>query len=412
MKQRNIWLVAAALVLVALVVGLLLPGEEASQATRVDAASPGAAAEGSAAAKAPKAAPRLPVPVPLPTEAVAAPPEEAPAAPPSARTANLVEQLVALHAIASQAEVSAFLERNAATAAEMVDAYCAAAEALPKRPSPPPEPPPSRDAAPFLAPLLDWETPKRQGSLHLPDALLAQTRGERWFEAIPAAEAQRDFGWLRALEGYDHWSLPPHVRQPDEGPDELVEIPSYVQLRSWLKLRWVRALGDGDLLDASRQAGHVRALLQKQGLLIAVMISIALEQDERTIFELALARGVQVPGWAPRGADELAEQRRLDRYGYAFLLPGVDPAVAKRALDCAPTPCAALVEGAWQHASLGELAPDNTSAAFWAMADARPDCNAALVKLLRSAPELPPERVAAFLKGEDPLRKAFPPKPR
>ncbi len=311
---------------------------------------------------------------------------------------------MALHAIESQAALSAYLQRNAEIAAATIDEYCAAAAPLAR----PPETSRLRDAALYLGPRVDWAEPVRQGALHLSEERLARTTGEAWLTTITPADLPQDVSWMGELAAFDHWSVRPRARVPDEPYVDVVEIPNYLQLRAWARLRWARALTAGDLRETSRDVNHLAALLRSQGLIIAVMISLALQQDERVAFEAATARGLVVPGWEPASAETLALSRRLDRAGFAFLAPGVDPAVTQRALSCIPTPCAAVMEGAWSHATIGEFAPDNTSAAFWALAEPYAACSPGLLTQIRAATEIPPERARAMFDVENPLEKAFP----
>lgn len=333
------------------------------------------------------------------------PPEAAPREPPSPRAASLIEQLIAIHAIASQADVSAYLEHNAELAAERIDAFCAEAKKLPPAPLLR-ESPHLRDAAPYLGPRVDWNAPPRSGSLHLPEDVAERADAEGWLDAItPSDVAPVDFGWLRELAAFDHWSLAPRQPAPGEPFDAVIELPDYLQFRRWARLRFHQALRSGDLLQASSEVRHLADLLYDQGFVLAVQYAAMLLEVERSAYELARARGLNVDGWTPASAEDLKRFRRLDRVAYGFLMPGVDPEISRRALTCVPSPCSALLEGAWAHVTVGEFAPRSTTDEFWTLPSS--NCSAGLLRQIRGAEGRSAEEAKEMLSDASPLERPF-----
>src|SRR5439155_25969172 len=108
------------------------------------------------------------------------------------------------------------LQRNAEEAARTVDQYCERAQALKRRPESATlleQTAGTADAAPFLAPLIDWYVGPgqiRKGPLHLPEDLSSRITAARkdWPNALGRADtAGLDFRWMRQLLAYDRWSL-------------------------------------------------------------------------------------------------------------------------------------------------------------------------------------------------------------
>lgn len=298
---------------------------------------------------------------------------------------GVLEQLTGLRDLESQMGVSAYLDKNAALAAEKVEDYCGARARLPPHPiGAPPEG--ALDAADFMRPLSDWHEPKRQGKLHLPDALMARLGGanDRWLSAVqPGDFAGRDFSWMRVLSQYGTWNL---LEGPaaGEGPDSLaVQLPNYVTLLAWVKLRLAHALVAGDLAGASRDVRHLAGLLNSQKVMLADIFALIMLQMERYAYDAALARGLDVRGWAePMSQETLLEHRRLVRVMGSFFMPGVAPEVMDRARECTPDPCMALNEAAWVEASVGALSPERTDEAFWRHFEAA-GCSPAFSRRLR-----------------------------
>lgn len=328
----------------------------------------------------------------------------------SSTAASFLEQLIAIHAIASQADVSLFLEDNAALAAKHVARFCKESSEL--GPSPFHDGPHLRDAAERMASESDWAEPERFGRLHLPDPLAdrVSAAAERWPEVLNAADfSTLDFSWLGGLAAFDHWSLvqaKPWVDPPI--PDLVFAIPNYVTLMRWAKLRWAQALARGDVTVAASELRHLAALIRSHQILLAEMVSIQFLVIEREAYDAALRRGLDVSGWQPADEAEVQNRRRLTRVEASFLFPGVDPAVMRQALSCAPAPCVALGEAAWVHVTIGAFSPDDSGAAFWSLADGA-ECDHDLINSIRAGAPMSAERARQVFEGTSPFERAFGP---
>jgi hypothetical protein len=320
--------------------------------------------------------------------------------------------MIAIHDLSAQMTVSALLERNAGEAAEDVEKYCEKAKALGPVFKDSTEAS-GGDAGPFFVPLVDWFTahaaapafaPQRRGALHLPDELVARIDAAKrsWPSALQVSDVfQLDFGWMTQALQFDHWSLASAGPTAEPGADLSVVAPDFNQLLNWVKLRYVKALAQQDLPRASIEVQHLAFLLHTTGGTIADNVSLRM---------IGLTNALQTAGLAPELAatdqSALTQADDLSRAGAAFFWPGVDPAVMKRAQECAPSACAAFVEGAFLRKTLGQLSPADTDDAFWQLGDkscdgpmlelvksSKPFSNGQALQLLRTLPKPPLERL-------------------
>lgn len=331
---------------------------------------------------------------------------------------SVLDQISALHKMSAQADVSAFLQRNAELAARHLDRYCEESRKLARKDLFP-ESRRQREAAGYLDGKIDWEpspsTPRIQGSLHLaqPLADALKTAGKNWPDAIGDAElAGLDFSWMRDLLAYDTWSVTAAGPLSTYQSNDVfgAPLPSYGLYSGWMKLRFAKALRDGDLADAAAEVRHLGELLHSQGVLIGEMFAVESLRIERAAFDAAARRGKAVAGWSPPESDQIEAWRRLARVSNHFFLPGVDPKVMARALECAPAPCSALTEAAWIHSALGDLAPAGSSADFWRLTEGQPSCEPGVLARARATTPMQATEAAGSLDDAQMLEKTFEPK--
>ncbi|MFO0599774.1 MAG: hypothetical protein U0228_30985 [Myxococcaceae bacterium] len=300
----------------------------------------------------------------------------------------------------ARAQLARALKDNATTAAKNVDAYCAATKDLvaeqDKRTF-------KNDAALFLADRTDWESGKI-GLLHLP-ASLTQRMGNppgAWRRMGPEAYAGLDFGWMKEALAFDHWSMmtagPLHDQQQNSFAD--APIPNFVVLQTWVKLRLLKGLHEGDLASASVEVRHLAELCGTTGSLVGDMIRVAMLGIERGFYEehqLDTAPAMTQP-----------EAQRLRAASFAaieFLLPGVDAATRAKALKCLPNRCTAMVEATGLTASMRELDPSVGEHLQWLTS--QPQCDPALSAMSARSNPAPAGELATnplFTQLDDHLR--------
>jgi len=211
-----------------------------------------------------------------------------------------------------------------------------------------------------MAPLIDYEMPLHDppGRLHLPDDLTGRIRAydADWISRITDRDlAGFDFSWLPALAQFDHWSVLGAGRLRDYKPGDFFRepIPNYLSLQLWSKLRYALGLRRGDLAAASAEVRHLADLLRTQGILIAEMIAVALYRLDARARDAAAAAGFDVSAWVAPDPDQLLRHRETMFAGMFFTYPGVDSETVKKAVECLPSPCPALLEGVGANHAFG-----------------------------------------------------------
>jgi hypothetical protein len=285
-------------------------------------------------------------------------PDAGPAAPAAAAgNPALFGKLVSLGQSFSLAEA---LSKNAAAAERHLEKLCEETRKLRSKPALHDSPSRDRDAAEFMAPLIDYEKPLDDppGLLHLPEELNKRVAG--YGSDWPLRIDERDFGsldftWMAQLRQFDHWTVLAFGRLRDVPADNIMRdpIPNYLSLLLWSKLRLAMALRRGDAAAASSDVRHLADLIRSQDILIAEMIAIALYRIDAHARTFADAAGTGLAGWPAGDPEQFDRHRRAAFASIYFTYPGVDPDVVRKAIDCAPTPCVALVEGAAANRAFG-----------------------------------------------------------
>ncbi len=413
--MRRWWLFASAVFIVIVAVALLWSSRESE--SEPSAAPPAPLAEVALRPSAPVATARVTPLLPPAAKAAASPDAVTRDAGDAAAIANdelgsgsVMSQLIAIHGMGAQVDVSAFLQRNAELAKQHVERFCDESRRL-KSPFAD-APRGQRDAATYLAGRIDWATtPTTLGLLHLPQPLEDRlgAAGVGWPEAVSDTDlAGVDFSWMRDLRAFDVWTLmgAGPLRDAELGRLFEMTIPDFRLLMTWVRLRFARALRVGDFIDASTDVHHLAELLHSQGILISDAVAVFLFRLERQAYDAAKRLGRDVSGWAPAELADINAWKRLSRASPSFLFPGVDPKVMSRALECMPSPCSAIHEAAMVNASIGELSATDTREDFWNVAESR-SCDAALLEKLRASKPSSPVYARSALAGPQILETTF-----
>jgi hypothetical protein len=279
-----------------------------------------------------------------------------------------------LETIGKQA-VAQFLADNAAAAEKHVDRYCSETKDLVSRKELA-DPPRNRDAAVYMAGRADWEGGKI-GMLHLPASITQRMSNppNAWRKAGPELYAGLDFSWMTEVMQFDHWSLYGAGPLRDEKETNFYEanIPNYISLQHWAKLRLLKGVHEGNLAQASVEVRHLAGLIASSGTLIGEMIRIAIYGIERKTWE---DLGQPMPEALP-SADEAWRLRHSAFAGMYLLYPGVPRAVKEKALKCIPMRCAALVEAIGAAASMKQIVPGMQQEIDWLRAQSPCDAETA-----------------------------------
>jgi hypothetical protein len=282
------------------------------------------------------------------------------------------------------------IAQNAANAEKYVDQFCEENAKL----SPLPAAGTSADAAAFMAPRMDYEKPLDQppGSLHLPDELRARLRDPNWLTKVSDADLQRDFSWMTELAQFDHWSLLGAGRLRDHVLTDAphASIPNYSSVIGWAKLRYALAVRRSDLAQAQIEVRHFADLMRSQGILMAEACALLI---------YGLEAQVQAPG--AFDAAELKRRKDLDFAAIDFADPGVDPSVARKAMECARAPCVAMAEAVVMNKSLSAAAGGDNLAMLNELASAR-GCQADLFERINGTREYQTAEALSELAGDLP----------
>lgn len=339
------------------------------------------------AAPAPKAAPLSP------DAPRAAAPEAAKPVAPSPDQAALFAKLVGMGQGIAFAEA---LMRNAQQADAFVDKLCEETRKLHDHPALPDHDEHNHDAAGFMAPLVDYESPLDQppGRLHIAEPLRGRLNayGADWPTKIaPEDFAGLGFGWLQALAQYDHWTLLSAGRLRDLPAGTNIygdPIPNYLSLMHWSKLRLALGFRRGDVLAASAEVRHLADLIRSQQILIAEMIAVMLYRFDARARDVAAAAGLDVSAWPAGDTAQLDRHRKMAFASMYFAYPGVSPQTLRKAVSCMPSSCSALLEAAGANRSFGAFATPDNFALVSELATEH-GCEAAVLARIAASRELP-----------------------
>jgi hypothetical protein len=326
-----------------------------------------------------------------------------------------------LKTMQSMFEATKLLKRNAAEAAAYIERYCAETAKLPKHlfnDPPGADPGHLRDAAYFMEPLVSWEThPRSEGTLQLPQPLVdkIQAAHDDWATALSATDTVGlDFSWMTQLLSYDTWSLASVGAVADQAgivDPFWAPIPYYPTLVQYGKLRYVRALAQGDLGQATTEVQHLADLMHTSGLLIGDFQAAKLLVLGQQLEAATLQRGYPALPPPPLDSASYDQFHDLSLAGTAFVMPGVDEAVMQRAMDCVPDPCAAINEAIGMHREMERLAESDDSA-FWVFAESH-TCDLPFLRLIKGSPSGRLDALSGYLSDNGapslPLEKLFGP---
>lgn len=147
------------------------------------------------------------------------------------------------------------------------------------------------DAGPFLNPLVHWEIGDihHQGDLVLPEFIHKELKDD-WVTKKPLFKKMgMNFKWMKELQKFDHWN--PEVGSPAYPPEKKYEtyaypIPTYKDLMTWAKLRYLYAKEKGDVPDALREVRHLTRLIWTNDYLVSSLVVAALLKIENQFEEI------------------------------------------------------------------------------------------------------------------------------
>jgi len=259
-------------------------------------------------------------------------------------------QAVDAHTVASVREALAI---NAQNADKFVDKLCDKSRTLYGDGGiPAPPQPGNRDAALFMARMIDYEKPldNPPGLLHLPRGLVEEVEGwgATWPSKLNAKDAVgMDFSWLEQLGQFDRWSVLAAGPLQSYPPTSFLyePLPNYRSLMVRAKYRYVLSFETRDFMAVSQHVRHFADLLRTQGLIVSEMSAAALYHADAEARFGAANLGLDVSNWAIPDATKRKSWTQMTAAGLFFTLPGVSEATVRKALACMDSPCSAIVDG-------------------------------------------------------------------
>ncbi len=143
----------------------------------------------------------------------------------------------------------------------------------------------TRDAGAFLNPRLHWQIGEvhHRGDLVLPE-FIHRELSQDWVTKKPLFKKMGlKFDWLKRLRDYDVWS--PELSSPAYPPGKRFDtfaypIPTYRDLVSWSKLRYLYGKESGDTVSALAEVRHLMRLIWTNDNQVAAKVVLGLLQTE------------------------------------------------------------------------------------------------------------------------------------
>ncbi|RKH26488.1 hypothetical protein, partial [Corallococcus sp. CA031C] len=275
------------------------------------------------------------------------------------------------HWFRSQSEPALARQREELTA--NVDDYCAQEAALGVDPWFH-EARTEGDAGPLLNAWLPWPPGHADvppGSpLALPQSLredAVDLKQGRWLTA-DIDVSRLDFGWMARLLAYDRWDL---LQDSPLGAKPRInwasgDMPDYILLTRWAKLRLRHGLTTGHPVEAAQQVRHLAWLSLSTETALGGVIAANLLGFERMAHDSLASPPA---GWTPMSAEQTDRLSALAMTGLLFSSLASPPDVARRARRCATATsrCLALTEAAFFASMLEPFAKQPFADAYAAL---------------------------------------------
>lgn len=313
-------------------------------------------------------------------------------------------------------------EQEARTAAA-VETFCAADAELATDPFFQ-RGPRTRDAAPFLNPLLgfgdspvDGGVPIPPGTLRVPAAVKDALGAAPTFidvdlsdAGVAAALGGVDTSMLARAREFDFWELtgpgspwtPAATWSAAEAP-----LPNFLPLVVASKVHLVQGARAGTLREAAKDVRQLARLCLASESLLGAMVGLALADQERLAHEWAVAHEVDVGDWTPVDGERVARAKAVLRLSPMFLGPMADEATFGRALACAEVSrCVGLSESMFFVGGMTRLLPEpaasRAKAALGVVSAPGKGCSFATARYFASRPMTPGMvEVPAWLPRDD-----------
>lgn len=182
----------------------------------------------------------------------------------------------------------------------------------------------TKDAAPYLNKMVHWEIGPvhHPGNLGIPEFISKELSGDDWIKKKPLFKKMGiNFQWLKEIAKYDVWSLeedsPAYPQEKKFQPFE-IPYPTYKDLVTWQKLRYLFAKEQGDVNSALREVRHLMRLIWTNDNLVAAVTVVKMLKIENQFEEITTPK--EIGEWSFIPHDHIM---RAKRYTYS-LVAGTD----------------------------------------------------------------------------------------
>lgn len=216
----------------------------------------------------------------------------------------------------------------------------------------------SQDAGPYLNPMLHWQIGDihHLGNLTLPE-FIHKEMNDDWVIKKPLFKKMgMNFNWMKELLKYDVWS--PELSSPAYPLAKKYDtysypLPTYRDLQTWAKLRYLYGKETGDVQNALKEVRHLMRLIWTNDNLVSSMVVLGMLKLENQFEEIITPK--EMGDWKFISHDHLMRAKR-----YFYSLPSMvdirlPDETFEKATNVTAGLCLMLHEGSLQYLNLRQL---------------------------------------------------------
>lgn len=252
----------------------------------------------------------------------------------------------------------------------------------------------SKDAGPFLNDKIHWQIGEiaHRGSLVLPE-FIHKEMNKDWVVKKPLFKKMGlDFGWMKELLKYDYWN--PEENSPAYPAGKKYQtysfpVPTYKDLITWAKLRYLHGKETGDTKNALKEVRHLMRLIFTNDYLVSSMVVVRMLRNENNFEEILTPK--EIGEWKFIPHDHVMRAKR-----YFYSLPtGVDIRLPDDLFQNMVTTnaglCPMLFEGMMNYLAMRDLLKDELAYGYNRMDDAikRSNCRNTILHQMWNDPSWP-----------------------
>ena len=259
----------------------------------------------------------------------------------------------------------------------------------------------TKDAGPFLNDKLHWQIGAiaHRGSLVLPD-FIHKEMNKDWAIKKPLFKKMGlNFNWMKELLKYDYWNPEENSPAYPEGKKYQTysfPVPTYKDLITWSKLRYLYGKETGDVQSALKEVRHLMRLIFTNDYLISSMVTVRMLKMENQ-FEQILTPD-EMGDWKFVPEDHIMRAKR-----HLYSLPSVvDIRVSDETFHKMVKTnvglCPMLFEGMMSYLALRDLLKDELLYSYQRMGEAikNTSCRTSILHKMWDDPTWP-----AFIKQDE-----------